>query len=67
MPHTKFQLNPTSGSGEEVENAEKSNGRRTQDAGRTRDGRRTDAGRTQDNAWRHKLSWTDKGIIKINK
>ena len=38
MPHTKFQLNPTGGSGEEVENAKSL----------TDAGRRTDAGRTQD-------------------
>ena len=41
MPHTKFQLNPTGGSGEEVENA-KSLTDAGRDAGRTQDaGRRT--------------------------
>ena len=38
---TKFHQNPSSGSGEEVEN-EKVNGRRTTDDGQTTDGRTTD-------------------------
>ena len=45
MPHTKFQLNPTSGSGEEVENAKSLTDAGRTDAGRTRtqdDGQRDD-------------------------
>ena len=39
--HTKFHQNPSSGSGEEVENVNSLTDRRTTDDGRTDDGRQT--------------------------